>query len=92
MRQRKPSFWTLAHVALGRTLITLGIINGGLGLRFSDNTRGGKIAYGIVAGVMWITWMAVAVTKGRSKRKGENPGGEKMVDSHAGSQERVRSA
>ena len=27
----------------------------------SENTVKGEIAYGVVAGVMWLTWMAVAV-------------------------------
>lgn len=27
----------------------------------SQNTVKGEIAYGVIAGVMWLTWMAVAV-------------------------------
>lgn len=42
-------------------MITLGIINGGLGLRLSNNTRKGEIAYGVVAGVIWLVWMAAAL-------------------------------
>ena len=92
VRKGKPSFWTLAHVALGRTLITLGIINGGLGLRLSNNTRNGKIAYGVVAGVVWIAWMAIAVIKGRAKKKsGGRRGGEKILDSPR-SEEGIRAA
>lgn len=86
VRKGKPSFWTMAHVALGRTLITLGIINGGLGLRLSNNTKNGEIAYGVVAGVVWVAWMAIAVIKGREKKRngagaGGRRGGEKILDS-----------
>ena len=27
---------------------------------WAENTRGGGIAYGVVAGVVWVLWMAVA--------------------------------
>lgn len=64
-----------AHLWLGRTLITLGIINGGLGLRLADNTRKGEIAYGIVAGVIWLVWMAAAVL-GEIKRGRKAPAKE----------------
>lgn len=43
-------------------MITLGIINGGLGLRFAENASSGReIAYGVVAGVVWLVWMGAAV-------------------------------
>lgn len=51
-----------------------GIINGGFGLSLADNTKGGTIAYGVVAGVMWILWMAViliAFIRSRGKPEGE---------------------
>lgn len=41
--------------------MTLAFIQGGLGLKFANNTTGGKIAYGVVAGVIWLTWISVAV-------------------------------
>ncbi|KAL8791639.1 MAG: hypothetical protein Q9195_005788 [Heterodermia aff. obscurata] len=53
--------WATAHVWYGRVLLTLGIINGGLGLRLSDNTKGGEIAYGVIAGLLWLLWMVVVV-------------------------------
>ena len=42
----------MTHIWLGRALITLGMINGGLGMLFSggDPTRSEIIAYGVVAG------------------------------------------
>lgn len=56
------------HVWLGRALITLGVINGGLGLQLSDNTRTGEIVYGIVAALVAITYVTVVVLAGRRKK------------------------
>lgn len=41
--------------------MTVGIINGGLGLMLSENTVKGEIAYGVIAGAIWIVWLAVMV-------------------------------
>lgn len=49
------------HVWLGRVLITAGMINGGLGLQLSHNTTKGEIAYGVIAGVMWLLWVSISV-------------------------------
>ena len=81
------------HVYWGRAAITLGIINGGLGLQWAANSRGGNIAYGIVAGVVWVAWMGVGVwgeIKARGGRKGtRSPEGEKVLGgSDKGSEER----
>lgn len=51
--------WGVAHVWYGRLLIVLAVINGGLGLQLSDNTIKGEIAYGVVAGVMFLLYLAV---------------------------------
>lgn len=51
------------HVWLGRALITLGMINGGLGLLLSgDAGRGAYIAYGVIAGVSWLLLVSNAVS------------------------------
>jgi hypothetical protein len=47
----KRSVWTYIHVWYGRILILLGMVNGGLGLQLADNSRGGKIVYGVIAGL-----------------------------------------
>lgn len=61
--------WSVAHVWWGRIIVTLGIINAGLGLQLSDNTTKGEIAYGVVvAGVVWLVWVAVAVMSHFSTR------------------------
>ncbi|KAF2802592.1 uncharacterized protein BDZ99DRAFT_503790 [Mytilinidion resinicola] len=58
--------WSYAHVWLGRALITLGIVNGALGLKLARDTgTGGSnmaiIAYSVFAGPMWLAYMTVAV-------------------------------
>jgi hypothetical protein len=60
-RTLKKNVATYPHVWWGRAVITLGIINGGLGLQLSGNTTKGIIGYSVVAGVMWILWMVVIV-------------------------------
>ncbi|KAF2091532.1 iron reductase domain protein, partial [Saccharata proteae CBS 121410] len=71
------TFWSYAHIWLGRILITLGIINGGLGLLFAADTpwaasNSAYIAYGVVAGVIWLVYVAAAVY-GEVKRKKSQP-------------------
>lgn len=80
-RTGRANIATYPHVWWGRAAITLGIINGGLGLKLSDNTTGGKIAYGVVAGVMWVTWMAISLFA--MFRRHPNAAGEKGVNSPA---------
>jgi len=56
------------HIWLGRLLITFGMINGGLGLMLANNASRGKvIAYGVVAGIMWVLWVLTAIF-GRMRR------------------------
>jgi hypothetical protein len=62
------TIWSYAHIWVGRIAITLGIINGGLGLLLAGNSRDGEIAYGVIAGVMWCVWVAAAVW-GEMRRK-----------------------
>ena len=70
VREHRRSIWSTLHVWWGRLFLTLAIIQGGLGLRFAHNTHGGKIAYGIVAGVVWVSWFGMAVWHDlKTKRK-----------------------
>lgn len=63
----RRTVWSHAHIWLGRIAITLGIINGGLGLQLSQRTRifepsqGAIIGYAVPAGVMWVVWVASAI-------------------------------
>lgn len=50
------------HVWIGRALITLGMINGGLGLLLSSNgSRANYIAYGVVTAIIWLCYISVVV-------------------------------
>lgn len=85
-KYHRRTIWAVTHVWWGRLIVTVGIINGGLGLMLSGNTIKGEIAYGVIAGVVWLIWMAVAVW-GQLRSKG-TPGetGEKAwAKSDAGS-------
>jgi hypothetical protein len=53
---QKVGKWTYLHVWYGRILILLGMINGGLGLQLADNSMGGTIAYGVVAGTVGLSY------------------------------------
>jgi len=61
------------HLWLGRLLIVLGVINGGLGLRlasytdFAGNTRTKAIAYGIGSGIMLLLYF-IFIVRGEIRR------------------------
>lgn len=63
------TMWGRAHLWLGRCLITLGIINGGLGLRLVESspvqdkslTRNAEVGYGIAAGFMWCLYVSITM-------------------------------
>ncbi|KAL8921979.1 MAG: hypothetical protein Q9208_005433 [Pyrenodesmia sp. 3 TL-2023] len=92
VRRKEKTVWGVAHVWYGRVLILLAVINGGLGLQLSDNTVKGEIAYGVVAGVMFLLYLAVlGVAYFRKRRSREGETGEKMVrgEKSRGSDEEV---
>jgi hypothetical protein len=70
--QEKLSVWTaLAHIWLGRISVTLGMINGGLGLLLRANmtTRAEWIVYGVLAGVIWMSWIFIVVSVPLKRRE-----------------------
>ncbi|KAK0114846.1 hypothetical protein ONS96_013328 [Cadophora gregata f. sp. sojae] len=58
------------HIWYGRILMLLAVINGGLGLKLADNTKGGKIAYAVVAAVVGVLYTGACVWR----RKGDGRG------------------
>ncbi|KAE8849939.1 hypothetical protein PTNB73_01055 [Pyrenophora teres f. teres] len=68
------TIWSHAHIWLGRSTIALGIINGGLGLRLANgrgnSSKGGRIAYGVVAGLMSAAWIGAMVLGEMRRKKG----------------------
>ncbi|KAK5120278.1 hypothetical protein LTR85_006484 [Meristemomyces frigidus] len=75
--------WSYGHIWLGRIIITLGIINGGLGLQLAQRThffappQSAIIAYGVVAGIIWLIYMASAIY-GEVKRHSNSAKGDIM--------------
>ncbi|KAL8829199.1 MAG: hypothetical protein Q9191_002150 [Dirinaria sp. TL-2023a] len=74
------TLWASAHVWYGRIVITLGIINGGLGFKLRNNTTGGKIAYGVIAGVMWCIWMLVVISSYYKRYRKEDDAGRRNAE------------
>ncbi|SMQ52532.1 unnamed protein product [Zymoseptoria tritici ST99CH_3D7] len=62
---RSASSWV--HLTTGRSIIILGLINGGLGLQLAGQSRAVYIAYGVVAGVVGLVYLA-AIIFGERKR------------------------
>jgi hypothetical protein len=56
-----------AHIWLGRIIIILGMINGGLGFKLAGNTRTGPVAYTIVAVIFFIAYI-LAILIGERRR------------------------
>ena len=68
-KQSRPTIVGTVHAYNGIFLITLGMINGGLGLLYGGGAISGSeaIAYGVITAVIWIAFMAYTVM-GRVKR------------------------
>ncbi|ORY06157.1 hypothetical protein BCR34DRAFT_626738 [Clohesyomyces aquaticus] len=82
------TFWSYSHLWLGRAVITLGIINGGLGFKLANTmgmgSRTGMIVYSVVAGIMWLIMVAATIAGELRRRKaGERP--PKYTDSQTDS-------
>ncbi|CZS91266.1 uncharacterized protein RCO7_01521 [Rhynchosporium graminicola] len=58
------------HIWYGRILMVLAVINGGLGLKLACNSKAGAIAYGVIAGLVGVVYIAMCLFK----RKGSNSG------------------
>ena len=58
-RTQRRNLVGIIHTWTGRAAITLGMINGGLGLLLSED--GGKrayVGYGVVTALIWLAWTA----------------------------------
>ena len=78
-KYQRRTIWSYGHLWNGRIVITLGIINGGLGFMLAGNTRTGPIAYGIIAAVVWLTYVAAIIIGERRKAKDMPPKYEDAV-------------
>lgn len=55
----KKNYKRVLHIWYGRILIALGIICGGMGVKLAANaTKGETAAYGAVAGVVFVAYIA----------------------------------
>jgi len=72
-KHQSRTLWSYVHIWLGRVAITLGIINGGLGLQWADSmhmsSKSGSIAYAVIAIHVWLAWVAASVYGERKKQK-----------------------
>lgn len=59
---------SLAHVWYGRALLIMGVVNGGLGLQLASASRTFVIVYAVLAGVMFVVYIA-ASAYGEYKRR-----------------------
>lgn len=93
---KRRTVWSYGHIWLGRILITLGMINGGLGMLLASDapaflefrpSKGQAVAYGFVAGAMWVFWMFVAVygEKRKSRILKDSKKAREDADSESGS-------
>ncbi|KAJ5024005.1 hypothetical protein J3E73DRAFT_335735 [Bipolaris maydis] len=61
------TIWSHAHIWIGRIFITLGILNGGFGLKLAQcanrSSRAGQIVYGVVAGLVWTSSLTASASK-----------------------------
>ncbi|OQU98276.1 hypothetical protein CLAIMM_04085 [Cladophialophora immunda] len=84
----------IIHIWLGRIQITLGMINGGLGLKLSgDAERGEYITYRVVSGVAWLLYVSL-ITSYEIRAPGMNgggwpEGGEKKALVHAATPDKL---
>lgn len=53
--------WSYAHIVFGILVVTLGIINGGLGLWMEGKEQKYMIAYGVPAAAIWVVWLGISV-------------------------------
>lgn len=69
-RKQRRTPWSHAHIWIGRAAITMGIINGGIGLWLAESdgrgqrikrTRPISIIYTVFGSIIWAVWMLVAV-------------------------------
>ncbi|KAH8701671.1 hypothetical protein BGW36DRAFT_355826 [Talaromyces proteolyticus] len=76
-KKGKKSIFAYLHRWLGRAIITLGIINAGLGFRITGISSfatpvGAVVAYGVVAGIIWVVYTLTVAFSPRKKPHGSS--------------------
>lgn len=67
--------WSYAHVFWGIGTVTLGIVNGGLGLQLAHAETKYCIVYGVLAAVVWLCWMGVSAFAQLKRRRARQVAG-----------------
>jgi hypothetical protein len=69
-------------------MLVIGVINGGLGLQLAEEGNMFIIPYCVLAGVLYTTWFAVVIFKGRTGKHAiadkDGNGNGRRVLAHAG--------
>jgi hypothetical protein len=60
-RLKRRTAWSHTHLWLGRIVVTLGMINGGLGLQLAGATKSAIIAYAVIATAVWFLLVICAL-------------------------------
>lgn len=77
VKNQKRGVISYVHIAYGRALMLMGVVNGGLGLQLADESMSLVVAYAIVAAVVFVIY---AVAKGfTSFKKRRHSGGPSAV-------------
>jgi hypothetical protein len=72
-KYQRRTMWSYGHLWNGRTIITLGIINGGLGFKLANNSKTGAIAYGVIAAIVYLIYLASIFIGERKRRSSSDP-------------------
>lgn len=68
-RYQTISLYTHVHVWFGRVVVTVGFIDGLLGLTLAGQSTGTIVVYCVVAGGIWILWIVVVVYAAKRQRR-----------------------
>jgi hypothetical protein len=63
------TWWSYGHLFAGRLLITLGIINGGLGFLLAGNSKMGQTVYAVVAALVYAVYIVSIIIGERRRSK-----------------------
>ncbi|KAM0806843.1 hypothetical protein AB5N19_07180 [Seiridium cardinale] len=77
-RLGRRTAWSYAHLWIGRLAITLGIVNGGLGLGLARASHSATVAYSVIAAIMWLLWVVAAVVGERRRRNALTPPAKRL--------------
>ncbi len=58
---QRRQFWSYMHIFNGRIGVTVGIVNGFMGLGLAQAPQYYKTVYVVVAAIIWVLWMLTAL-------------------------------